>query len=55
MVKIRLAIFLGNIVCVFVFSRNNLDLKPAFSNILKCLSLFDICFLVGNQTIEFLF
>ena len=37
---------LGNIVCVFVFSRSNLDLKPAFSNILKCLSLFDICFLV---------
>ena len=37
----------GNIVCVFVFSRSNLDLRPAFSNILKCLSLFDILFLVS--------
>jgi len=36
---------IGNILCVFVFSNNNLDLKPAFSNILKCLSVFDIVFL----------
>ena len=40
-------IILGNILCVFVFSRKKLDLKPAFSNILKCFSVFDIVFLVS--------
>ena len=39
--------FLGNILCVFVFTKKKMDLKPSFSNILKCLSLFDILFLVG--------
>ena len=37
----------GNVLCLFVFSNKHLDLKPAFSNILKCLSVFDIVFLVG--------
>jgi len=36
----------GNVLCVFVFSTRNLDLKPAFSNLLKCLSVFDILFLM---------
>ena len=38
--------FVGNVLCLFVFSNKHLDLKPAFSNILKCLSVFDIIFLV---------
>ena len=37
----------GNVLCVFVFTKKKMDLKPSFSNILKCLSLFDILFLVG--------
>ena len=37
----------GNLVCVGVFSRSKLDLKPAFANILKCLSVFDTLFLVN--------
>ena len=40
-------IFPGNIVCVFVFNQKSVDLIPSFSNILKCLSIFDICFLVN--------
>merc|ERR1719219_775672 len=35
----------GNVLCLFVVSNKHLDLKPAFSNILKCLSVFDIIFL----------
>ena len=38
----------GNILCVSVFSRNKLDLKPSFKYILKCLSVFDIGFLVST-------
>ena len=38
----------GNVLCVFVFTKKKMDLKPSFSNILKCLSLFDILFLVGS-------
>ena len=37
---------LGNVLCVFVFNNSSVDLKPSFSNILKCLSIFDILFLV---------
>ena len=37
----------GNITCVFVFNHKSVDLKPSFSNILKCLSVYDILFLVG--------
>ena len=43
-----LFVIAGNILCVFVFSTRNLDLKPAFSNLLKCLSVFDILFLVSE-------
>lgn len=44
----------GNILCVSVFSRSKLDLKPAFANILKCLSVFDSVFLVSrNYNIEY--
>ena len=37
----------GNIACVFVFNHKSVDLKPSFSNILKCLSIYDILFLVS--------
>eukprot|EP00092_Neocalanus_flemingeri_P024640 GFUD01026725.1.p1 GENE.GFUD01026725.1~~GFUD01026725.1.p1 ORF type:complete len:407 (+),score=101.90 GFUD01026725.1:197-1417(+) len=37
----------GNITCVFVFNHKSVDLKPSFSNILKCLSIYDILFLSG--------
>ena len=37
----------GNVTCVFVFNHKSVDLKPSFSNILKCLSIFDILFLCG--------
>ena len=39
--------FTGNVTCVFVFNHKSVDLKPSFSNILKCLSIFDILFLVN--------
>ncbi|XP_023337723.1 FMRFamide receptor [Eurytemora carolleeae] len=44
-----LALFgiVGNILCLFVFNQKKVELKPSFSNILKCLSVFDILFLVG--------
>jgi len=35
----------GNILCVFVFHKKKVDLKPSFSNILKCLSILDSLFL----------
>ena len=38
--------FPGNLICLVVLTKSRLDLKPAFSNILKCLSVFDILFLV---------
>ena len=37
----------GNIICVFVFTQKSVELKPSFSNILKCLSICDTLFLVG--------
>ena len=37
----------GNVVCVFVFNQKSVELKPCFSNILKCLSIFDSLFLVN--------
>ena len=40
-------------MCVFVFTKKKMDLKPSFSNILKCLSLFDILFLVGCNLLIF--
>merc|ERR1719234_2119417 len=36
----------GNIACISVFSSKSVDLKPSFANILKCLSIDDICLLV---------
>ena len=48
---------LGNVTCVFVFNHKSVDLKPSFSNILKCLSIFDILFLViiiEDQDMSFL-
>ena len=40
----------GNIACVFVFNHKSVDLKPSFSNILKCLSIYDILFLVSMES-----
>jgi len=37
----------GNIACISVFSSKSVDLKPSFANILKCLSIYDICLLSG--------
>ena len=45
----------GNITCLFVFNHKSVDLKPSFSNILKCLSIFDILFLVRFPLINFWF
>ena len=45
-VSVNVLLNLGNITCVFVFNHKSVDLKPSFSNILKCLSIFDILFLV---------
>ena len=42
----------GNVVCVFVFNHKSVDLKQSFSNILKCLSIFDIFFLVKGSCKE---
>ena len=38
----------GNILCLFVFNNKSVDLKPSFSNILKCLSVYDIAMLVSS-------
>merc|ERR1719278_2323804 len=42
-----LAIFgiLGNILCVWAFNKKDVELKPSFANLLKCLSIFDTVFL----------
>lgn len=37
----------GNLACVFVFNHKSCDLKPSFSNILKCLSIYDMALLMG--------
>ena len=41
----------GNIACISVFSSKSVDLKPSFANILKCLSIYDICLLVRTGKI----
>ena len=37
---------LGNILSVWIFNKKDVELKPSFANLLKCLSLFDTMFLV---------
>jgi len=37
----------GNLLCLFVFNQKSVDLKPSFSNILKCLSIYDMALLTG--------
>ena len=37
---------IGNFVCLVVLSNKSVDLKPSFSNLLKCLSVYDILILV---------
>ena len=44
--------FEGNLLCLFVFNQKSVDLSPSFSNILKCLSLYDIALLVRVQTVK---
>ena len=43
----------GNITCVFVFNHKSVDLKPSFSNILKCLSIYEMALLVGQNRSRF--
>ena len=45
-----MALYLGNLACIWVFSGKSVDLKPSFANILKCLSIYDICLLVSLHT-----
>ena len=44
----------GNIACLIVFNQKSVDLLPSFSNILKCLSIFDILFLVSVHKSQYL-
>ena len=37
----------GNILCVWTFNKKDVELKPSFANLLKCLSIFDTIFLVS--------
>ena len=37
---------LGNIFCLFVLNNKSVELMPSFSNLLKCLSLYDTALLV---------
>ena len=36
----------GNLLCVWAFNKKDVELKPSFANLLKCLSIFDTIFLV---------
>ena len=45
---------LGNLLCLFVFNHKSVDLKPSFSNILKCLSIYDMALLVSKEMISWL-
>jgi len=36
----------GNLLCVWTFNKTDVELKPSFANLLKCLSIFDTIFLV---------
>ena len=45
---------LGNILCFHTLSQLKLTLKPGFSNILKCLSVFDGLFLVSFNILLFI-
>ena len=40
---------IGNIFCLFVLNHKCVDLKASFSNLLKCLCVFDILILVRNS------
>ena len=37
----------GNVLCLFVFQHKNVNFKHSFKNILRCLSVIDIIFLVS--------
>ena len=37
----------GNLLCVWTFNKKDVELKPSFANLLKCLSIFDTVFLVS--------
>ena len=39
----------GNILCVWTFNKKDVELKPSFANLLKCLSVFDTIFLVSRN------
>ena len=42
----------GNITCLLVLSNKSVDLKPSFSNLLKCLAVYDILILVNTIFIQ---
>ena len=44
-------LFLGNLLCVWTFNKKDVELKPSFANLLKCLSMFDTVFLVSFETV----
>ncbi len=45
--KLRVCPCAGNILCVWVFNKKDVELKPSFANLLKCLSIYDILLLVS--------
>ena len=43
----------GNILSVWIFNKKDVELKPSFANLLKCLSVFDTIFLVRGLYDQF--
>jgi hypothetical protein len=37
----------GNLLCVWIMQRKDVELKPSFANLLKCLSIYDSILLVS--------
>ena len=44
----------GNLLCVWTFNKKDVELKPSFANLLKCLSIFDTVFLVSFRRLKYL-
>ncbi len=39
---------------MWVFNKKDVELKPSFANLLKCLSIYDILLLVGRHIFNFI-
>jgi len=39
----------GNLLCVWIIQRKEVELKPSFANLLKCLSIYDSVLLVRSS------